>query len=52
MKIELPYDSAILLLDVYLNKLVRKGTCIPMFIAALYAIAKIGKHPKWPSTDE
>ena len=29
-----------------------KDTCSPMFIAALYAIAKTWKQPKCPSTEE
>ena len=29
-----------------------RGTCTPMFIAALSTIAKLWKEPKWPSTDE
>ena len=32
--------------------LIRKDTCTPMFIAALFTIAKIWKQPKHPSTDE
>ena len=32
--------------------LIQKDTCIPMFIAALFTIAKIWKQPKCPSTDE
>ena len=28
------------------------GTCTPMFIAVLSAIAKLWKEPKCPSTDE
>ena len=32
--------------------LIRKDTCTPMLIAALFAIAKILKPPKCPSTDE
>uniref|UniRef100_A0A8D0NWH8 DUF1725 domain-containing protein n=1 Tax=Sus scrofa TaxID=9823 RepID=A0A8D0NWH8_PIG len=30
----------------------RKDTCTPMFIAALYAIAKTWKQPKSPLTEE
>ena len=30
----------------------RKDTCTPMFIAALFTIAKTRKQPKCPSTDE
>ena len=32
--------------------MVQKDTCTPMFIAALFTIAKTRKHPKCPSTDE
>ena len=56
LKIELPYDPAIPLLDIYLQKnlitLTQKDTCSPMFIAALFTVAKIWKQPKCPSTDE
>ena len=30
----------------------RKDTCTPMFIAALFTIAKTWKQPKCPSTEE
>ena len=43
LKIELPYNPAIPLLGIYLKKiktLTRKDTCTPMFIAALFTIAK------------
>ena len=53
LKLELPYDPTIPLLDLYLEKtLTRKDTCTPMFIAALCTIAKTWKQPKCPSTDE
>ena len=32
--------------------LTEKDTCIPMFIAALFTLARIWKQPKCPSTDE
>ena len=54
LKIELPYDPAIPLLGIYLEKtktLFQKGTCTPVFIAALFTIAKTWKPPKCPSTD-
>ena len=52
-KIELPYDPAIPLLDIYLEKnMVRKDTCTPMFTAALFTIAKTWKQPKCLSTEE
>ena len=53
LKIELPYDPAIPLLGVYLDKtIVPKDTCTPIFIAALFTIAKTWKQPKCPSTGE
>ena len=36
LKIELPYDPAIPLLDIYPEKtVIQKDTCTPMFLAAL-----------------
>jgi hypothetical protein len=29
-----------------------RGTCTPMFIAALFTIAKLWKHPRCPTIDE
>ena len=53
LKIELPYDTAIPLLCIYPEKtIIRKDTCITMFIAALFTIARTWKQPKCPSTDE
>ena len=53
LKIELPYDPAIPLLGIHLDKtLIQKDTCTPMFIAALFTIAKTQKQPKCPSTKE
>ena len=55
LKIELPYDPAIALLGIYSRDpgvLMHRGTCTPMFIAALSTIAKLWKEPKCPSTDE
>ena len=44
LKIELPYDPAIPLLGMYPDKtIIQKDTCIPMFIAALFTIAKTWK---------
>ena len=31
---------------------IEKDTCIPLFIAALFAIARTWKQPRCPSTDE
>ena len=53
LKIELPYDPAIPLLGMYLDKtIMQKDTCTPMFTAALFTIVKTWKQPKCPSTEE
>ena len=53
LKIELPYDPAIPLLSIYLEKnMVCKDTCTPIFAAALYTITKTWKQPRCPSIDE
>ena len=55
LKIELPNDPSIPLLSIYpkmTKALIRKDTCTPMFIAALFTIAKTWKQPKCPPTDE
>ena len=53
LKIELPYDLAISLLGIYPDKaLIQKDLCTPMFIAALFTVAKTWKQPKCPATDE
>ena len=53
LKIELPYDPAIPLLDIYPEKtLMQKVSCTTMFIAALFTIARSWKQLKCPSTDE
>ena len=51
LKTELPYDPAIPLLGIYLDKtIIQLDMCTPMFIAALFTIAKTWKQPKCPST--
>ena len=51
--IELLFDPAIPLLGIYPDKTTtHKDTCTPMFIAALFTIAKTWKQPKCPSTEE
>ena len=46
-------DPAIPLLDIYPEKtIIGKDTCTPVFIAALFTIAKTWKQPKCPLTDE
>jgi len=55
LKIELPYDPAIALLGIYpkdTNVGIQRGTCTPMFIAAMSTIVKLWKEPRCPSTDE
>ena len=53
LKIELPCYPANSLLGIYLEKtIIQKDTFTPMFIAALFTIAKTWKQPNCPLTDE
>ena len=53
LKAELSYDLAIPILGLYPEKtIIQKDTCTPVFIAALFTIAKTWKQPKYPSSDE
>ena len=53
LNIELPFDPSIPLLGIYPEKTtIRKDTCTPMFIAAVFSIAKIWKQPKCLLTEE
>ena len=53
LKIELPYDPAIPLLDIYPEKtIIQKESWNTVFIAALFTIAWRWKQRKCPSTDE
>ena len=53
LKIELPYDPAIQLLGLYPEKtIIQKDTHTPMFIVALFTIARSWKQPKCPSADK
>ena len=48
-----PCDPAIPLLGIYPKETgVEKDTCIPLFIAALFTIARTWKQPRCPSADE
>ena len=48
-----PYDPAIPLLCIYPEEIkIEKDICAPMFIAALFTIARTWKQPRCPSTDE
>ena len=50
--LELPYDSAILLLGIYLEKtVIQKDPCTPMLATALFMIAKTWKEPECPSRE-
>ena len=52
LSIELPYDPAIPLLGIYLDKTtIKQDTCTPVLIAALFTIAKTWEQPKCPWTD-
>ena len=52
-KIELPYDPAIPLVGIYMEKvIIQKTTGTPVFIAVLFTIAKTWKQSKCPSTEE
>ena len=53
LEIELPYDPAILLLGTHTEETrTERDTCTPMFIAALFIIARTWKQPRCPSADE
>ena len=53
LKIELQYDPAIPLLDIYPEKtIIQKESCTTMFIAALFTVARTWKQPTYTSTDE
>ena len=47
------YNPAIPLLGIYPEEIkIEKDTCIPLFIAAQFTIARTWKQPRYPSTDE
>jgi hypothetical protein len=49
LKINLPYNPSIPLLGIYLEaykSIYKRDTCTPMFIAALFIIAKLWKQPR------
>ena len=53
LEIELPYDPAIPLLGIHTKETrTERDLCTPMFIAALFTIARTWKQPGCPSTDE
>ena len=53
MGIKPPYDPEIPFLVIYPEETkIEKDTCIPLFIAALFTVARTWKQPTCPSTDE
>ena len=51
--IKAPYDPSIPLLGIYpVETKTEKDTCIPVFTAALFTVARTWKQPRCPSTDE
>ena len=53
LRIKPTYDPAIPLLGIYPKETkTEKDTCIPLFTAALFTIARTWKQPSCPSTDE
>ena len=53
LEIELPYDPAIPMLVIHTEETrIKRDTCTPMFIAALFIIARTWKQPRRPSADE
>ena len=53
LEIELPYDPAIPLLGIYVEETrIERDTCTPMFIAALFTIARTWKQPRCSLADE
>ena len=53
LNIEIPYDPAVPLLGIYLKKtIIQKAACTPVFIAALFTIARTWEKPRWSLTDE
>ena len=50
---ELPYNPAIPLLFIHAEETrIERDTCTPMFIAALFTIARTWKQPRCPLADE
>ena len=53
LEIELPYDPAIPLLGIHTEETrIERDTCTPMFIAALFKIARTWKQPRCPLADK
>ena len=53
LEIKLPNDPAIPLLGIHTKETrIERDTCTPMFITALFIIARTWKQPRCPSADE
>ena len=53
LEIELPYNPAIPLLGIHTKETrIERDTCTPMFIVALFTIARTGKQPSCPLADK
>ena len=53
LEIELPYKPAIPLMGIHTEEIrTERDTGTPMFIAALFTIARTWKQPRYPSADE
>ena len=53
LEIELPYDPANPLLGIHTKESrIERNTCTPIFIAALFIIARTWKQPRCSSADE
>jgi len=53
LEIELPYNTAIPLLGIHTEEtIIERDTCTPMFISALFIIARSWKQSRCPSADE
>ena len=53
VEIELPYDPAIPLLGIHTEETrIERDACTPMFITALFIIARTWKQTRCPSADE
>ena len=48
-----PYDPAIPLLGIHTKETrIERDMCIPVFVTALFTIARTWKQPRWPSADK
>ena len=53
LEIKLPYDPAIPLLGIHTEETrIKRDTCAPVFIAALFTVARTWKQTKCPLADE